>query len=109
MNEFFPFQQKERERQRQASKKLMNISLSAEDKRRSISERSPGEFDDLISALRTGDVFGDEMSMFNKGRKRGGKGRNLHNVSAPKKMSVIGMNGDRRDRRVDQTAIAEML
>ncbi|XP_014663901.1 PREDICTED: disheveled-associated activator of morphogenesis 1-like isoform X2 [Priapulus caudatus] len=25
-------------------------------------EKNPGEFDDLISALRTGDVFGDEMS-----------------------------------------------
>lgn len=28
-----------------------------------------GEFDDLISALRTGDVFGDEMSKM-KGRRR---------------------------------------
>ena len=88
----------------------MNINLSAEDKRRSISERSPGEFDDLISALRTGDVFGDEM-MFNKGRKRGAKGRtvNTNNVYTPKKMSTIGSNLDRRDRSVDQTAIAEML
>ena len=81
----------------------MNSNLSDEDKRKSISERSPGEFDDLISALRTGDVFGDEMSMFsNKGRKRTGKQRNV--VNAPKKMSVID-----RDRRVDQNAIAEML
>jgi len=30
-----------------------------------------GEFDDLISALRTGDVFGDEMSKI-KGRRRTG-------------------------------------
>ena len=81
----------------------MSDNLSAEDKRKSLSERSPGEFDDLISALRTGDVFGDEMNMFsNKGRKRTGKQRNV--VNAPKKMSVID-----RDRRVDQSAIAEML
>jgi dishevelled associated activator of morphogenesis len=30
-----------------------------------------GDFDDLISALRTGDVFGDEMSKM-KGRRRPG-------------------------------------
>ncbi|XP_066923009.1 disheveled-associated activator of morphogenesis 1-A-like isoform X2 [Clytia hemisphaerica] len=96
-------QQREKERQRSAAKKLMSDNLSAEDKRKSLSERSPGEFDDLISALRTGDVFGDEMTMFSKqGRKRTGKQRNA--VNAPKKMSVID-----RDRRVDQTAIAEML
>ena len=100
---FFFFQQKEKDRQRSAAKKLVSENLTAEEKRKSISERSPGEFDDLISALRTGDVFGDEMTMFTKqGRKRTGKQRN--NVSAPKKMSVID-----RDRRVDQTAIAEML
>lgn len=81
----------------------MSENLPAEEKRKSLSERSPGEFDDLISALRTGDVFGDEMTMFSKqGRKRTGKQRNV--VNAPKKMSVID-----RDRRVDQSAIAEML
>lgn len=97
-------QQKEKDRQRAHAKKLTSSNLTDEDKRKSISERSPGEFDDLISALRTGDVFGDEMSsMFsNKGRKRTGKQRNV--VNAPKKMSVID-----RDRRVDQNAIAEML
>ncbi len=50
----------------------MNENGTMEERRKSISERSPGEFDDLISALRTGDVFGDEMSKF-KGRKRVGK------------------------------------
>ncbi|XP_057315932.1 disheveled-associated activator of morphogenesis 1-like isoform X2 [Hydractinia symbiolongicarpus] len=97
-------EQREKERQRSAAKKLMTADLSSEDKRKSISERSPGEFDDLISALRTGDVFGDEMSILNKNRKRTGKQRNVPNVAAPKKMSVI-----ERDRRVDQHAIAEML
>ena len=50
----------------------MNSNGTLEERRKSISERSPGEFDDLISALRTGDVFGDEMTKF-KGRKRVGK------------------------------------
>lgn len=36
-----------------------------------------GEFDDLISALRTGDVFGDDVAKFKRSRKaaRGHKGR----------------------------------
>ena len=41
-----------------------------------MSDKNPGEFDDLISALRTGDVFGDEISKL-KVRKRTKK------VSAP--------------------------
>eukprot|EP00794_Sanderia_malayensis_P020228 gene20228-22204_t len=65
-------EQRERERQRAAARRLMNENGTTEERRKSISERSPGEFDDLISALRTGDVFGDEMSKF-KGRKRVGK------------------------------------
>lgn len=103
-------QQKERDRQRSASRKLTTESISDFDKRRSISERSPGEFDDLISALRTGDVFGDEIFNNKAARKRGGKPRN--HLNAPKKMSIVGGvggAGDRRDRRVDQDAIAEML
>lgn len=36
-----------------------------------------GEFDDLISALRTGDVFGDDVAKFKRSRKtsKGQKGR----------------------------------
>lgn len=79
-------------------------TLTAEEKRKSLSERSPGEFDDLISALRTGDVFGDELSY--KGRKRHSKARNIANVAAPNKMSIIG---DHRDRPIDQNSIANML
>lgn len=30
-----------------------------------------GEFDDLISALRTGDVFGEDMAKLKKTRRRG--------------------------------------
>ena len=53
----------ERDRQKQSVKKLMHT----EERRVSTDQR--GEFDDLISALRTGDVFGDEMSKI-KGRRR---------------------------------------
>ena len=63
----------------------MNENGPSEERRKSISERSPGEFDDLISALRTGDVFGDEMNKF-KGRKRVGKsGRTGLKMSAIKR------------------------
>lgn len=40
--------------------------------------QAKGEFDDLISALRTGDVFGEDMAKFKrarKGSKASGKGR----------------------------------
>eukprot|EP00795_Rhopilema_esculentum_P003286 gene3286-1616_t len=78
-------EQRERERHRVAAKKLMNENGPPEERRKSISERSPGEFDDLISALRTGDVFGDEMNKF-KGRKRVGKsGRTGLKMSAIKR------------------------
>jgi len=83
-------EQKERERTRAAARKLMNENGIPEEKRKSISERSPGEFDDLISALRTGDVFGDEMNKF-KGRKRVGK-----NSRAGLKMSVISRERDEK-------------
>lgn len=31
----------------------------------------PGEFDDLISALRTGDVFGEDLAKLKRVRRRG--------------------------------------
>ena len=35
-------------------------------------EKNEGEFDDLISALRTGDVFGEDIAKLKRVRKRGG-------------------------------------
>lgn len=35
------------------------------------SNDNKGEFDDLISALRTGDVFGEDMAKFKRSRKKG--------------------------------------
>ena len=37
-----------------------------------------GEFDDLISALRTGDVFGDDIAKMKRARKRSGSNMSLH-------------------------------
>lgn len=65
-------EQKERDRQRSAAKKLIHNNSVPEKKnnrKSSASGDNRGEFDDLISALRTGDVFGDELSKM-KGRRR---------------------------------------
>lgn len=71
-NTHFLIQQKERERQKQAAKKVIEnknpTQRTVNDSRKSKGDNR-GEFDDLISALRTGDVFGDEISKF-KGRRR---------------------------------------
>lgn len=63
---------KERDRQRSAAKKLIHNNSVPERKtnrKTSTGGDNRGEFDDLISALRTGDVFGDELSKM-KGRRR---------------------------------------
>jgi len=92
-------EQNEKDKQRKMSKKLVLDTQAANDeKRHSLSERSPGEFDDLISALRTGDVFGDEISL--KRSKRGGPGGKGRSTGT--KMSVIG----ERDRHIDSKQIA---
>lgn len=45
-----------------------------------------GEFDDLISALRTGDVFGEDMAKFKRSRKTrlGGAKDTTANTSPPR-------------------------
>ena len=55
-----------------------------------------GEFDDLISALRTGDVFGEDMAKIKRNRKR------LSGVSPPR------LNGDisSRERQAPTTVNA---
>lgn len=48
-----------------------------------------GEFDDLISALRTGDVFGEDMAKFKRSRKTrmGSKDASGSNTSPPRHSS----------------------
>lgn len=62
-------QQKERDRQKSVAKK---IASGKEEKPASEKEESNrrGEFDDLISALRTGDVFGDDVKKYGGRRKK---------------------------------------
>lgn len=85
-------EQKERDRQRSAAKKLIHNNSVPEKKNNrkgsGIGENR-GEFDDLISALRTGDVFGDELSKM-KGRRRTAppkQARRVENVSERERAS----------------------
>lgn len=52
-----------------------------------------GEFDDLISALRTGDVFGEDMAKFKRGR----KSRIASNGNSPPRMNSLNRE-DSRER-----------
>ena len=91
----FPFslQLKERDRQRSAAKKLIHNNSVPEKKssrKTSTDGDNRGEFDDLISALRTGDVFGDELSKM-KGRRRSAPAkqvRRVDNVSERERASL---------------------
>lgn len=47
-----------------------NLGLkSSSTKQQEVSSPNKGEFDDLISALRTGDVFGEDMAKYKRSRK----------------------------------------
>jgi len=54
-------------------------------------EKTKGEFDDLISALRTGDVFGEDMAKIKRNRKRVSSG-----VSPPRINGAVEVNGRER-------------
>lgn len=43
-----------------------------------------GDFDELISALRTGDVFGEDMAKFKRSRKTKPNVRDASNTSPPR-------------------------
>ena len=55
---------------------------------------SKGEFDDLISALRTGDVFGEDMAKFKRSRKS-----KVSNGNSPPRRNSSGRE-DSRERVV---------
>lgn len=64
-----------------------------------------GEFDDLISALRTGDVFGEDMAKFKRSRKarvlNGGGGPATGHTSPPRHGSLQREeSGRERERTV---------
>uniref|UniRef100_A0A182UWJ5 Disheveled-associated activator of morphogenesis 1 n=1 Tax=Anopheles merus TaxID=30066 RepID=A0A182UWJ5_ANOME len=56
-----------------------------------------GEFDDLISALRTGDVFGEDMAKFKRSRKTRLGPNGTNNTSPPRSRNSIGRE-DSRER-----------
>lgn len=59
-----------------------------------------GEFDDLISALRTGDVFGEDMAKFKRSRKnRLGSGVSGPGTKDGKSTSPPRQNVHREDSR----------
>jgi dishevelled associated activator of morphogenesis len=57
-----------------------------------------GEFDDLISALRTGDVFGEDMAKFKRSR----KSRIASNGNSPPRMNSLNRE-DSRERVFNNT------
>ncbi|PSN56952.1 hypothetical protein C0J52_10873 [Blattella germanica] len=61
--------------------------------RRESSGDAKGEFDDLISALRTGDVFGEDMAKFKRSR----KSRLATNGNSPPRMNSLNRE-DSRER-----------
>lgn len=58
-----------------------------------------GEFDDLISALRTGDVFGDEFSKTRRNRRRGTSPSSNTSVLVDQVHMVNGGTGVRETSR----------
>lgn len=66
-----------------------NLGLKPKDAKQT--ETNKGEFDDLISALRTGDVFGEDMAKFKRSRKT--KGGN-----SPPRGRTNGSREDSRER-----------
>ena len=65
-------QQKERDRQKNVAKKIASGTQENTSNVKEESNSKRGEFDDLISALRTGDVFGDDVKKYGGRRKMKG-------------------------------------
>jgi hypothetical protein len=69
-----PFQLKKRTMERKNSREgiLNNISLNKKNEANGTNGHvdNKGEFDDLISALRTGDVFGEDIAKFKRSKRR---------------------------------------
>jgi dishevelled associated activator of morphogenesis len=103
----FDFQMKKRTIERKNKEGLLNsvatkLGLKSESKP---TENSKGEFDDLISALRTGDVFGEDMAKFKRSRKtRAGPTTNGNhaNTSPPRNRNSLS----REESRERPTVVA---
>ena len=64
-----------------------------------------GEFDDLISALRAGDVFGDDLVKMRRNRRKG-NGGSPHRISQTSTTSVTYSRENSRERALSRKAAA---
>lgn len=71
---------------------------SSDPKASPVSNDSKGEFDDLISALRTGDVFGEDMAKFKRSRKTRTGAANPNSTSPPRRSS--NSREESRERKI---------
>ena len=66
-----------------------NLGLKSSPKNETAANK--GEFDDLISALRTGDVFGEDMAKYKRSRKP--KGNSANGVNAHANPNAVPAGG----------------
>jgi dishevelled associated activator of morphogenesis len=64
--------------------------------------KGKGEFDDLISALRTGDVFGEDVAKFKRSRRRLANGH-----SPPRRDSIGQEDATGRERVVGSNRLGQ--
>lgn len=88
-------QQKDREKRAAERRKREQASLATDGRRgkpKAVGKSESGEFDDLITALHKGDVFGEDLAKFRRkhGRRPSGTGEN---GKSPKR--VIGIQESR--------------
>lgn len=94
-----PFQMKKRTIDRKSKDGLLssmakNLGLKSSPNKNE-SQNNKGEFDDLISALRTGDVFGEDMAKYKRSRKP--KGHSANSVATTTNVSSASFNVNGRD------------
>lgn len=97
-----PLQMKKRTIDRKSKDGLLssmakNLGLkSSSSPNKSESANNKGEFDDLISALRTGDVFGEDMAKYKRSRKPKANAANSVVTTQPSSNAVPAAGGGGR-------------
>lgn len=93
-----PLQMKKRTIDRKSKDGLLssmakNLGLKSLSPNKNNEAANKGEFDDLISALRTGDVFGEDMAKYKRSRKP--KGSSANGVNSNGTSATIPAGGGR--------------
>ncbi|XP_067938496.1 disheveled-associated activator of morphogenesis 2-like [Watersipora subatra] len=86
------------ERERRANERKSSKNVSKAGTNEDTEPGGKGEFDDLISALKTGDVYGDDMKrLYKKDRRRGGQAKTDTNLGMGLELSnsMSKTNSDR--------------